>query len=43
MKKRIFININSGAIEEAMLIRNETDLDDFKGQYGITGDIKKIY
>lgn len=38
-----FLNIQTGAFEEIMLIRNETDLREFKKQYGITGEIEKRY
>ena len=38
-----FTNLKTGAFEEVMLIRGEGDLDDFRGQYGITGDIEKVY
>ncbi len=38
-----FINIRTGAFEEIMLIRDSADLDSFKEQYGITGDIEKRY
>ena len=38
-----FMNLQTGAFEEIMLIRDEVDLDDFKKQYGITGDIEKKY
>jgi len=37
------MNLQTGAFEEIMLIRDEEDLDDFKKQYGITGDIEKKY
>ena len=33
----------SGKFEEIMLIRGEDDLQAFRQQYGITGDIEKIY
>ena len=38
-----FKDIHTGAFEEVMLIRNEADLDAFRKEYGITGDIGKIY
>lgn len=38
-----FMNLQTGAFEEIMLIRNEADLCDFKKQYGITGEIEKKY
>ena len=37
---RIFLTENS---RKVMLIRNESDLQAFREQYGITGDIEKIY
>lgn len=38
-----FRDINTGAFEEIMFIRDQNDLLKFKKQYGIQGDIKKIY
>ncbi len=38
-----FRNLQTGAFEEIMLIRDEADLDDFRERYGITGEIEKIY
>ena len=38
-----FKDLNSGAFEEVMLIRNADDLAEFKQRYGIEGDIEKIY
>ena len=38
-----FKDIHTGAFEEVMLIRNEADLNGFRKEYGITGDIGKIY
>ena len=38
-----FQNISDGKFEEVMLIRNESDLQAFRDQYGITGNIEKIY
>ena len=32
-----------GSFQEVMLIRNEDDLRQFREQYGITGEIEKIY
>ena len=34
---------DTGAFEEVMLIRNETDLQSFRNSYGIQGEIRKIY
>lgn len=38
-----FQDIHTGAFDEAMLIRNSDDLSQFKDEYGISGDIEKIY
>ena len=38
-----FCDIHTGAFEEVMLIRNSEDLFQFKDEYGISGDIEKIY
>ena len=38
-----FKNLSDGKFEEVMLIRNESDLQDFREQYGITKKKKKIY
>ncbi len=38
-----FQDIHTGAFEEVMLIRNAEDLFQFKDEYGISGDIEKIY
>ena len=38
-----FVNLESGAFEDVMLLRNEKDLQIFKKKYGIEGDIEKIY
>ena len=38
-----FKDISTGKFEEVMLIRGEEDLQAFRQQYGITGDIEKIY
>ncbi|MCR5301239.1 MAG: aspartate dehydrogenase [Lachnospiraceae bacterium] len=38
-----FADINTGAFEEIMLIRDDADLDEFRKQFGITTDIGKIY
>jgi len=32
-----------GKLHEIMLIRSEKDLDDFRSQYGIAGDIETVY
>ena len=38
-----FQDIHTGAFDEVMLIRGPKDLDQFMSEYGITGDIEKIY
>ena len=38
-----FLRKEDGTFEEIMLIRNAADLQLFRDQYGITGEIKKIY
>ena len=38
-----FKDIHTGRIEEIMLIKNRTDLDEFKKMYGIEGNIDKEY
>lgn len=38
-----FKDIHRGKIEEVMMIRSETDLDNFKKMYGINEEIEKEY
>ena len=38
-----FIRKEDGTFEEIMLIRDAGDLQLFRDQYGITGEIRKIY
>ena len=38
-----FRNLSDGKFEEIMLIRNESDMQAFREQYGITEDMEKIY
>ena len=38
-----FQDIHTGKFTEVMLIRNDKDLSEFKGTYGITEDIETIY
>lgn len=38
-----FQDIHTGLFEEVMLISNENDLKLFGEQYGISGEIEKIY
>lgn len=38
-----FQDIHTPAFEEVMLIRDSEDLFRFKDEYGISGDVEKIY
>ncbi len=38
-----FQDIHTGAFDEVMLIRGPKDLEQFMSEYGITGEIEKIY
>lgn len=38
-----FQNIHTGKFEDVMLICTEQDLKKFKKQYGVTGELTKIY
>ena len=38
-----FLDVNSGAFREDVLIRDPAGLKAFKDRYGITEEIKKIY
>lgn len=38
-----FKDIHTGAFEEVMLIRDNSDLLEFKNRYGISESIEKIY
>lgn len=38
-----FQNKQTGAFLEVMLIRSNSDLEDFRREYGITGEIKTFY
>ena len=38
-----FQNVHTGAFEEVALIRRDADLELFRKQYDITGEISKIY
>ena len=38
-----FRNPETGKFEEVMLLRTPEDLEWFRGKYGITGEIEKIY
>lgn len=38
-----FKDKESGHFEEVMLIRNDSDLETFRREYGITGEIEKEY
>lgn len=38
-----FKDLHTGTFEEVMLIRNEADLTRFRHEYGIEGEIDKVY
>ena len=38
-----FKNLETGAFEEIMLIRDAADLAEFKQRYGIEGEVEKVY
>ena len=38
-----FQDIHTGAFKEVMLLRTKGDLSDFMEEYGLTGDLEKIY
>jgi hypothetical protein len=38
-----FRNIHNGHFEEAMLITGEKDMEEFREQYGIEGEIESFY
>ena len=38
-----FRRLDDGKFEEVMLVRNDADLEVFREEYGITGEIEKIY
>ncbi len=38
-----FKNLETGAFEEIMLIRDAADLNEFKRLYGIEGEVEKVY
>ena len=38
-----FRDRETGRVEEIMAIRDEKDLAEFRSQYGITGEIAKVY
>ena len=38
-----FIDLQSGHFDEILLIKNPSDLQEFKDTYGITGDLDIIY
>lgn len=38
-----FRRLDDGKFEEVMLIRDDADLAVFREEYGITGEIEKIY
>ncbi len=38
-----FRDRETGRVEEIMLIRDDRDLAEFRSQYGIEGEIEKVY
>ena len=38
-----FRNLSTGSFQEVCLLRNQTDLDQFHKDYGIVGEIRKVY
>ena len=36
-------NLSTGSFQEVCLLRNQTDLDQFRKDYGIVGEIRKVY
>ena len=42
-KVACFKNLETGRLEEVMLIRGESDLEAFRARYGITEPIETIY
>lgn len=38
-----FMDVHTGSFEEVMLIRNSEDLLQFMNEYGISGEIEKVY
>ena len=38
-----FRRLDTGTFEEVMLLKNPEDLQSFKEEYGIDGEIEKIY
>ncbi len=38
-----FMDVHTGAFEEVMLIRDSEDLLQFMNEYGISGEIEKVY
>lgn len=38
-----FRDRETGRVEEIMLIRDDRDLAEFRSQYGITGEIERVY
>ena len=38
-----FLDVHTGSFAEVMVIRGEADLEVFRAQYGISGEIGKIY
>ena len=38
-----FRNLSTGSFQEVCLLRDQTDLDQFRKDYGIVGEIRKVY
>ncbi|SHH06194.1 hypothetical protein SAMN02745229_00121 [Butyrivibrio fibrisolvens DSM 3071] len=38
-----FMDVHTGSFEEVMLIRDSEDLLQFMNEYGISGEIEKVY
>lgn len=38
-----FRNLSTGSFQEVCLLRDQTDLDQFRKDYGIVGEIRKAY
>lgn len=38
-----FMDVHTGSFEEVMLIRESEDLLQFMNEYGISGEIEKVY
>ena len=38
-----FRTLSTGSFQEVCLLRDQTDLDQFRKDYGIVGEIRKVY